>query len=96
MFRDRELPQQALKRFWSRNDPGGLRPDWVRKIRDILSALANPKARRSLIFRLLDSTLSRPTTPADMRYGCPAIWRLTFGWRGDNAVEIDLEDYHGD
>jgi proteic killer suppression protein len=22
-------------------------------------------------------------------------WRLTFGWDGQDAVELDLEDYHG-
>jgi proteic killer suppression protein len=21
-------------------------------------------------------------------------WRITFGWFGENAVEVDLEDYH--
>lgn len=21
-------------------------------------------------------------------------WRLTFGWDGDDAVDVDLEDYH--
>lgn len=21
-------------------------------------------------------------------------WRITFGWDGQNAVEVDLEDYH--
>lgn len=21
-------------------------------------------------------------------------WRLTFGWSGDGAVDVDLEDYH--
>lgn len=21
-------------------------------------------------------------------------WRITFGWSGDDAVEVDLEDYH--
>lgn len=21
-------------------------------------------------------------------------WRVTFGWRGEDAVEVDLEDYH--
>ena len=21
-------------------------------------------------------------------------WRLTFGWEGEDAVEVDLEDYH--
>jgi proteic killer suppression protein len=22
-------------------------------------------------------------------------WRATFGWRGENADAVDLEDYHG-
>jgi proteic killer suppression protein len=22
-------------------------------------------------------------------------WRLTFGWDGEEAVDVDLEDYHG-
>jgi len=22
-------------------------------------------------------------------------WRLTFGWDGEDAIELDLEDYHG-
>jgi hypothetical protein len=22
-------------------------------------------------------------------------WRLTFGWEGEDAVDVDLEDYHG-
>jgi len=22
-------------------------------------------------------------------------WRMTFGWDGEDAVDIDLEDYHG-
>ena len=21
-------------------------------------------------------------------------WRITFGWNGNDAVEVDLEDYH--
>jgi proteic killer suppression protein len=22
-------------------------------------------------------------------------WRITFGWSGDDAIDVDLEDYHG-
>ena len=22
-------------------------------------------------------------------------WRITFGWDGEDATEVDLEDYHG-
>jgi proteic killer suppression protein len=23
-------------------------------------------------------------------------WRITFSWDGENAANVDLEDYHGD
>lgn len=23
-----------------------------------------------------------------------ANWRVTFGWQGEDAVDVDLEDYH--
>jgi hypothetical protein len=22
-------------------------------------------------------------------------WRITFGWDGDDAINVDMEDYHG-
>jgi len=29
-------------------------------------------------------------TPSSSRH----IWRITFGWDGADAVDVDLEDYH--
>ncbi len=23
-------------------------------------------------------------------------WRITFAWRGEDAIDVELEDYHGD
>ncbi|WP_353682728.1 hypothetical protein [Mesorhizobium sp.] len=23
-------------------------------------------------------------------------WRITFAWNGENAADVEMEDYHGD
>jgi proteic killer suppression protein len=34
--------------------------------------------------------------PAKGRYAVDASgnWRITFGWDGEDAIDVDLEDYH--
>jgi toxin HigB-1 len=34
--------------------------------------------------------------PEGARYAVDASgnWRITFGWDGDDAIDVDLEDYH--
>ena len=86
---------KALKRYWVKSDASGLRPDWVRKI------------DRQLM--LLDAA-SRPEDMDVVAYGFHALtgdmacrfavtvsrnWRLTFAFIDGDAVDVDLEDYHG-
>ena len=86
---------KALKRYWVKSDASGLRPDWVRKI------------DRQLM--LLDAA-SRPEDMDVVTYGFHALtgdmagrfavtvsrnWRLTFAFIDGDAVDVDLEDYHG-
>lgn len=91
----RSFRSKALKRFWTKSDASGLRPDWARRIERQLT--------------LLDQA-SRPEDMDVVTYGFHALsggmagryavtvsrnWRLTFAFEGQDAVEIDLEDYHG-
>ena len=86
---------RALKRFWTRSDAGGLRPDWVRRIERQLT--------------LLDAA-ERPEDMNVTTYGFHALtgdqrgrfaitvsrnWRLTVAFDRADAVNVDLEDYHG-
>jgi proteic killer suppression protein len=86
---------RALKRYWTKNDASGIRPDWVAKVRIVLSRLdaaAKPEAMDipGLRFHALTGDLAS-------RYAVTILrnWRITFGWDGDDAIDVDMEDYHG-
>jgi proteic killer suppression protein len=89
-FRDK-----ALKRYWTKADPTGLRPDWVKRIRLILSRLdaANGPDEMNL------PGLSYHALTGEMAGRFAVLvsrnWRITFAFDGENAVDVDLEDYHG-
>jgi proteic killer suppression protein len=92
----RSFRSKALRRYWQRNDRRGIRPDWLPKIAALLS--------------LLDQ-IGRPEEVGGLGAGFHSLkgdqagryaltvsrtWRLTFGWDGEDVIDVDLEDYHGD
>ena len=86
---------RALKRYWTRGDQSGIRPDWRTKIRLILSRLdvaTEPAAMNStgLGFHALTGDLAGRYSVSVSRN-----WRITFAWDGEDATDVDLEDYHG-
>ena len=91
----RSFKSRALKRFWQRDDPAGLRPDWVARIRRQLNALDVAIAPEEL--DRLGWGWHRLTGDRAGRWSLTVSrnWRLTFGWQEGDAVELDLEDYHG-
>lgn len=86
---------RALERFWTRGDASKIRPDWTGKIARLLSAL--DQAQRPADMSYPGSGLHLLTGDQAGRYACTVSrnWRLTFGFDGEDAIEIDLEDYHG-
>lgn len=89
-FRDK-----SLKRLWTKGDVSGIRPDWRRRVERILNYLDAAIAPEELDlpglgFHALTGNLAG-------RYAVTVShnWRITFGWSGQDAIEIDLEDYHG-
>ena len=86
---------KALKRYWTRGDASGIRPDWRFRVRLVLSRLDVAKAPDEMnspgfSFHALTGNLSG-------RYAVTVSrnWRITFAWNNENAVDVDLEDYHG-
>ena len=85
---------RALKRFWERSDERRLPPDFVGRIAMILDRL--DVATRPEQMDAVGLGFHRLTGGMRGRYAVTVSrnWRVTFGWSGEDAVEVDLEDYH--
>lgn len=86
---------RALKRFWTKSDPSGLRDDWRRKIERLLTVLDS--ASRPEDMDIVTFGFHRLTGDQAGRFAVTVSrnWRLTFGFDGQDAIDVDLEDYHG-
>jgi len=91
----RSFRSRPLKRFWTRNDPSAIRPDWLPRVRSLLNRL--DLALRPEDLDTAGSGFHTLTGDMAGRYALTVSrnWRLTFGWQGPDAVDVDLEDYHG-
>jgi len=90
----RSYRSKALERFAVNSSRKGLsvqKPERLARLLKALQAAARPAAMDlpGLRFHALKGTDKG-------RYAVWASenWRLTFGWSGADAVEVDLEDYH--
>ena len=91
----RSFRSRALRRFWTKSDASGLRGDWVRKIERQLTLLDSAAAPEEM--NLVAFGFHRLTGDHAGRFSVTVSrnWRLTFAFDGQDAVEVDLEDYHG-
>ena len=78
-----------------RNDPSGIGPEWLPKVKRQLFALE--AAQRPEDLDRLGFGFHALKGERSGRYALTVSrnWRLTFGWDEQDAVDIDLEDYHG-
>ncbi len=75
--------------------PRKLRPDWVKRIRLVLSALDQATTPEALDLPGLGFHALRGEMTGRYAVTVSRNWRLTFGFEGEDAVDVDLEDYHG-
>jgi proteic killer suppression protein len=86
---------KALKRFWSKGDATGIKPEWRTKVRIMLTALE--ALRQPPDMDMPGFGFHALTGDLEGRFSISVSrnWRITFGWSGEDAVSLDLEDYHG-
>lgn len=86
---------RALKRFWTKDDASGIRPDWLRRIRMILDALDVAAEPESLDLPGLGFHSLVGDRRGQFAVTVSRNWRITFGWSEHGPTDINLEDYHG-
>lgn len=84
---------KALRRFWEGKDRRGLRPDLVERISELLDMLDLAEAPEDTNvpgsgFHGLRGKPKRYALAVNKN------WRITFGWSGRHAIDVDLVDYH--
>ena len=91
----RSFRSRALQRYWQKSDASKLRPDWVRRIRLVLSALDQAPSPEALDLPGLGFHALKGDMSGRYAVTVSRNWRLTFGFEGEDATDVDLEDYHG-
>lgn len=87
---------KALRRFAEKGDTSKLPlPKMADKVGRILSALNVAKHPLELAVPGFD--YHALTGPMKGRHSIwvSGNWRITFGWEGEDATDVDMEDYHG-
>jgi proteic killer suppression protein len=84
-----------LRRFYERNDATGLRTDWADKVRRRLDALAEAEVARDLDLPGFGFHALSGDRRGRFALTVSRNWRLTFGFADGDAIDVDLEDYHG-
>jgi toxin HigB-1 len=89
----RSFRSRALAAFWNRDDASKIRPDLVERVRVRLDALQ--AARRPEDMSLPGFDFHRPRgKPVRCTVHVNGPWAITFGWEGEEAIQVDLEQYH--
>ncbi len=85
---------KALRNFAARGDPSKLSVPNIDRVRRILARLN--AALRPQDMNLPGYRFHALKGGAKGRYTVDASgnWRITFGWDGEDAIDVDLEDYH--
>ena len=89
----RSFRSRALSAFWKRGDASKMRPDLVERVRRRLDALHAARRPEDMNLPGFDFHRLRGR-PVRYTVHVNGPWTVTFGWDGEDAVDVDLEQYH--
>jgi proteic killer suppression protein len=94
-MRIRSVPHRGLRRFLEDDDDRGIRPDLVRRVRNILASLIAAQDTGGVEgppgWRIHQLTGDRAAT---WSLSASGNWRITFDLDKNEICNLDVEDYH--
>jgi proteic killer suppression protein len=90
----RSFRSKSLRKFAESGDASKLSVQNPARIRRILLALDKAKLPDAMIMPGLRFHSLKGSSKGRFAVDASGNWRITFGWDGEDAVDVDLEDYH--
>lgn len=81
--------------MWERNDPSGVNPNALPRIRRILSILDSAETVHDLDVPGFRFHALKGFDPRRYSMRVTGNWRITFAFEEGAALTVELEDYHG-
>jgi proteic killer suppression protein len=89
----RTFRSRALAAYWNRDDASRIRPDLLDRLQRRLDALDAATRPEDLNLPGFDfHKLRGKPTRYSLHINGP--WCVTFEWQGEDAIRVDLEQYH--
>lgn len=86
---------KALRLLWEKNDPSGVNPNALARVRRILAILDAGETLRDLDVPGYRFHALKGFSPRRYSMRVTGNWRITFAFEDGVAESIELEDYHG-
>jgi proteic killer suppression protein len=85
---------KALKQFWGQGNKKGLIQDHVTRIDRMLTLLDASTSADDMMLPSYNTHALKGNRAGTWASTVRANWRLTYGFDGQDAVDVDYEDYH--
>jgi proteic killer suppression protein len=89
----REFRHRGLKAFWTKGDPSKIASELVARLLRHLDALNAASVPEDMNLPGFDFHMLRGK-PLRYSVHVNGPWCVTFGWDGEDAIAVDLENYH--
>jgi toxin HigB-1 len=90
----RSFRSKALRRFVELGDASKLSVPNIRRVERIVTELDSAKLPEDMNVPGLRFHGLKGKDKGRYAVDASGNWRITFGWDGKDAVDVDLEDYH--
>ena len=90
----RSYRSKALRRFVEQGDASKLSVPNIRRLERILTELDSAASAEAMNMPGLRFHGLKGKEKGRFTVDASGNWRITFAWDGDDAIEVDLEDYH--
>jgi proteic killer suppression protein len=90
----RSFRSKALRNFWEKDDVRGINPNWVKRVAMILDRLDAATVPGDMDIPGLRFHPRRGPRKDRYQVDLTAAWRITFGWQGKDAINVDMLEDH--